>query len=187
MTAAKNMETFARIPADVLEDLKNGSYSAYTLLYEHYYAPIWRFLSKLIRSEEDAKEITQNIFIRLWEKREVVDTNSDIKIFLFQTARFYAYNYFDHKKVREKYLSHLKIYPGQSSSTEELIHYEETTLLVEMALEKMPRQRRKIFEMSRREGKSNEVIAQELLLSKRTVEKHISLAIRDIKEKLGRD
>jgi len=170
------------ITPSVLADLKNGSYDAYTLLYMRYAGSVKSFLTTLLRSEEDAKEITQNVFIRLWEKREAIDPDSDIKVFLFQTARFYAYNFFDHLKVKEKYFSWLKQEKTNDYfSTEDVISYEETALLFEFALDKMPEQRRKVFEMSRKAGKSNDEIAEELSLSKRTVEKHISLAIKDVR------
>ena len=178
----QGMSIKSTITPSVLADLKKGSYDAYTLLYMRYASSVKSFLTSMLRSEEDAKELTQNVFIRLWEKRESIDPESDIKVFLFQTARFYAYNFFDHLKVKEKYSTWLKQEKGNDYfSTEDVVNYEETALLFEFALDKMPEQRRKVFEMSRKGGKSNDEIAEELSLSKRTVEKHISLAIKDVR------
>lgn len=170
------------ITPDILRALRDGDHDAYDVVYLHYSTPIKRFLSVLLRSEEDAKELTQNVFLKLWEKREIIDPTKSIKSFLYNLAKFYAYNHFDHKKVKEKYENFAVGSVNEDFSAEEILIDQETAILIDLTLHRMPAKRRKVFEMSRKEGYSNDDIADKLKISKRTVETHISTALKEIKE-----
>ena len=92
------------------------------------------------------------------------------------------YDYYEHSLVKESYEQ-----KQQSSSNEytdlieEELYAKELSLLIDIAIEQMPEQRRRIFKMSRKEGLSNEEISQRLEINKRTVENHITQALADLR------
>lgn len=170
------------VSVDTLTALRDGDHNAFDEVYLHFITPVTSFLKVLLRNEEDAKEIAQEVFMKVWENRAKLDPGKNIKGFIYTFARFYAMNYFDRKKVRDKYSSFASHLPEEYMSVDEVVIGKETALLVEMVLRRMPSQREKVFRMSRNEGMSNDQIAESLNISKRTVETHISAAIKDIKE-----
>lgn len=122
-------------------------------------------------------------FFKVWTNRESISKVSSLKAYLFRMARNMVYDYYEHSLVKESYEQKL-----QSSSSaytdliEEDIYAKELSILIDIAIEQMPEQRRRIFKMSRKEGLSNEEISQKLQINKRTVENHVSQALADLRE-----
>ncbi|MDR1273663.1 MAG: RNA polymerase sigma-70 factor [Odoribacteraceae bacterium] len=170
----------------ILNALKAGSHDAYKEVYLHYADPVFHFLKLLMRSEEDAKEITQEVFIQLWEKRGRVDPAKSIKGYLYTIARNAAMNFFERKKVYSKYATFVHCLQEESSaSSEDIIMAQEMATLIDAAISRMPTQRQKVFLLSREEGLSMDEIAQQLNISKNTVESHLSTAKKEIREILA--
>ena len=170
------------IAVDRLEALRGGDHQAFQQVYLHYAGSIRKFLQVLVRSEEEAREITQEVFVALWEKRERIDPRKNIKSYLYMVARNTALNYFEHKKVHDKYYAARMHEIEASLPSDEILISKETELLIEMAVSRMPEQRKKIFRMRRYEDLSVEEIARQLGLSKKTVESHLLSAKRDLRE-----
>jgi RNA polymerase sigma-70 factor (ECF subfamily) len=167
----------------ILKSLKAGNHDAFKEVYLHYADPVFHFLKLLTRSEEDAKEITQEVFIQLWEKRDRVDPEKSIKGYLYTVARNAALNFFEHKKVYTKYVTFVHcLQEERAASSEEIIMARETATLIDAAVSRMPTQRQKVFLLSREEGLSMDEIARQLHISKNTVESHLSTAKREIRE-----
>ena len=99
-------------------------------------------------------------------------------------AKNAVYNHYSHLLVKENYIEIEKNKQDYEDLIEEKIHAEDLELLIVMSIEKMPPQRKKIFKMSRFEHLSNDEIAQQLNISKRTVESHISQAMSDLRKLL---
>jgi RNA polymerase sigma-70 factor (ECF subfamily) len=169
-----------------LEALRRGDHDAFKKIYLHYADSVCHFLKLLMHSEEDAKEITQEIFVQLWEKREHVDPTKSIQGYLYTIARNTAMNFFEHKKVHDKYMMYARYSQEESSGTsDESLIAEETTLLIEMAINRMPKQRRKVFLMSYEDGMSTEEIARQLNISRNTVDSHLATAKKELKGTLA--
>lgn len=167
---------------NTLEALNKGDHKAYEDIYVHYVSSVKNFLTLLTRSEEAGEEITQEVFVTLWEKREQVDPGKNISGYLYTIAKNYALKYFNkNKQLRSEELTAADN-PDYNGIPDEIYIKKEKELLVEITVAKMPAQRRKIYEMSRREGLSNSEIAERLNISKNTVENHITAALKDIRE-----
>lgn len=168
------------ITESILNALRNSDYAAFDKIYIAYYKPLKDFLGLLTKSEDDAEDITQQVFITLWEKREHINPKKSIRGFLYTTARNMTLNHFSHKKVEDKYLQLQGRATDIDDSPYEIMLGKELELLIRVTIQKMPTQRRKIMTMKLDECKSNEDIARELDLSPETVKGHITKGKKDI-------
>lgn len=172
------------ISAGLLEALRGGDHEAYNAVYVHYRDMIGNFLYKLLRSREEAEEITQNVFMTLWERRSELDPSRNIRTLLYTVARNAVMNQFKRRKVFEKYQQSNDPDDTENLTAEDILIAQERELLIELTVENMPEMRRKIFEMSRREHLSNEDIAEQLDTSRQNVANHLSQALKQIKHAL---
>ena len=172
----------AEITKDVLSELRNGSHKAYESVFIAYYGKIKFFINGFIKSDGVAEELTQDIFLKLWEKKESIDLSKSFGFFLYTMARNSTFNFLKHKLVHESYIARSEFNNAFTLSPEEQIYAQEINLLISMTVKKMPDQRRKIYELSRQEGLSNDDIAIKLKISKKTVENQLSLALKELRK-----
>ena len=171
------------IAPEIVKGLREGDHRAYEQVFIHYKKPIENFLVALTRDRETAREITQEIFMNVWIKREAIDPSKSIKNYLYRIARNAAINHFNQQKVKEKYERFVTPLSEEDiSGSDKLLIAKETELLIEIAVNRMPKLRKRVFEMSRYDGLSNEEIADRLGLTRESVASHIYLATKDIKE-----
>ena len=171
-----------RITPEILYALRNGEAEAYRVVYLHYITPIRDFLTPLLRSADDAEEMAQDILLNLWENRAKIDPEKNIKSYLFTIARNAALDHFRHKQVQQKYAVEYQHHGEKDVSGDEILDAKESELLVRIVYSRMPPQRQKVFELSRWEGLTYEQIAQQLKISRKAVEYHISAALKEIKK-----
>lgn len=172
------------IPPETLAALVRGDYEAFDTVFLKFYNPVKRFLAALTKSGDDAEELCQEIFAKLWVNRAQINPNKNFKSYLYTVARNAAMNHFRDRQVREAYAKHTGWFPEGASYTEEEIIARETQLLIDLVVSKMPKQRKKIFMLSRTEGLSNEEIARQLNITKNAVERHLTFALKDIRKVL---
>ena len=101
-------------------------------------------------------------------------------------SRNQIYNFLKHKSIESNYRE--KVIEEDSPSYEfdiyDQLYAKELQLLIKLTLDNMPEQRRKVFQMSRQKGMTNKEIADNLQLSIRTVERHIYLALQELKKNI---
>lgn len=158
-----------------------GDTRAFELLFLHYQPKLVAFIDGFIKDNEEARDMSQDIFLRLWERREECSEIKSFKAFLFKTAKFAIYNYYDHQLVNSKFVEQMLYTPEETLSADENLFAKELQELINLTVKNMPEQRRRVFEMSRNEGISNEEIARQLGISKRTVENHITTALATLR------
>jgi RNA polymerase sigma-70 factor (ECF subfamily) len=165
----------------LLQELREGKHFAYEEIYLHYASSIKKFLTVLTRSKETAKELTQEVFITLWEKRENIDPNNNIVGYLYVIAKNLALKHFRDNKIIFSEEFHHRDNLLLDIAPDEILLAKEKKILTEITIRKMPPQRRKIYELSRKEGLTNREIAERLCISKNTVENHITSALKDLR------
>ncbi|VFB15104.1 RNA polymerase ECF-type sigma factor [Bacteroides heparinolyticus] len=164
-----------------IEALQNGNHKAFEEVFLAYFDKVKCFLTGILRSESDAEELAQDIFVKLWMNHTSINPNKGFSFYLYAIARNTALNHLKHKLIEENFRKTFDDLDEGVDSSDEILYAKEIGLLVEMAVYRMPAQRRKIYQMSREKGVSNSEIAEELGVSKKTVENQLSLALQDIK------
>ncbi|MCL2561186.1 MAG: RNA polymerase sigma-70 factor [Rikenellaceae bacterium] len=135
-----------------------------------------------LHSKEDAEDIVHDCFVNLWEKIDNIDPEK-VRGYLFNATRNMCINHLSHRKVRSQYQE--KIIAGDiSPAKDNTDFYVESELrrILDEAIAAMPPQRRQVFIKSRLEGKSADDIAAEMNIARRTVDKHIQISSKEIKE-----
>jgi RNA polymerase sigma-70 factor, ECF subfamily len=151
-------------------------------LFMHYQPKLIHFINGFIKDQEEARDMAQDIFFKIWTSRATLTRVNSFKSYLFQMARHAIYDYYDHSLVKQKYESKQMELSGSEESIEANIYAQELELSLDLAIENMPEQRKLIYKLSRKEGLSNDEIAKRLNLNKRTVENQISLALAALRK-----
>lgn len=172
-----NKELFARVQ-------KHGDRNAYSKLYDGLWENMYTLAFALTGNKNTSKDLVQDIFASLWERRKTIDCD-DPRAYLLQAIRYGAYKEHRSSKYREELWSELaSLKNEQSNTTDELIDFKATERSMLDAVKQLPEKCQTIFRMSRFDEKKNSEIAQELGLSQRTVETHISNALKFLRSKL---
>lgn len=164
-----------------LEALARDDRSAFDALYLKYAAKTEEFLYRMLKDHSEAEDITQDIFLKIWRNRTSIGAVDAFGPYLFRMARNAVYDRFDNRSVRENYARRASLLP-EYELPDSAIDSRDLLLLIRMVVEKMPEQRRRIFRMSREEGLSNDQIAEQLSISRRTVENQISRALAELRK-----
>lgn len=157
--------------------------SAFEAIFHRYYPMVLNFIRGMVKDGGLAEDIAQNIFMRLWLNRAVLDRTKSLKNWLCVLARNEAINVLRSKC--SKVLAFQAEVPDTQLSdrtVEDWYNFVETNERLRSYIETMPLQRREIFKMSRYEHRSNMEIAVMLNISVRTVEKHIELALKGLRK-----
>jgi len=158
--------------------------NAFEQLFKSHFVHLCNFATQYVSDLDTARDITQKVFIQLWEKREQIDTKQSIRSYLFTAVKNRSLNHIrDHKKYRSRVLD-IDIHDIDISFEEDQIAVSELQHKIEKALDNLPEKCRQVFEMSRYENKKYQEIATELDISKKTVEAHMSRALRSLREDL---
>ena len=169
----------------LLKQLKAGNKETINELYTHYSQRLYRFAVGYLKSEEDARDVIQEVFIRLWNKREELKKDTNLEAFLFTVAKNTIISEFRKKISNKEYLEYLRsVVVKNNSDTESQVDYALLTERLEQLIHDLPEQRRRVYLLSKNQGYTNKAIAEELHISVKTVEDHMTKALRYLKENL---
>ncbi len=173
----------------VYESIKNGKRKfekVYSQFFDCYFQIAFHFLC----NSEDAKEVVQDAFIKLWENSVYLRDTDEIKNYLFIVIRNRCLNLLRDKKkmiYEDSYGDRLASinYKLLSESSEEVLLYRELAEKVLDAISSLPPQCRQVFSLSRTEDLSNKEIAQKLNISVKSVEANITRALKSLRIELA--
>lgn len=167
-----------------LHALGRGDHDAFDILFTEYHPKVIYFLYDFIKDQEQARDMAQEIFFKVWTNREYISKVDSFKGYLFRMARNMIYDHYDHNLIKEKYHHQQQKEEKYmySDVVEEEFYAKELSLLIDLVVELMPKQRKLVFQLSRNAGLSNDEIAERLSISKRTVESHIRNALQDLRK-----
>lgn len=166
--------------------IRKGDIKAFDLLYHTYSQKLYGFAFSMLKNHDDAKEIVQDTFLKIWEKREMINPASSLQAFLFSVSYHTAIDLIRKRFKDDQYLTYLQaqFHENDSITTEEPACYQELIRILDNVIGELPGQRKKIYLLSREEGLSHKEIAEKLNISVKTVENQITLALKTIRKQL---
>lgn len=173
---------------DILLRLRSGDEDAFRTIYERYSRLIYHNIMRFVKDPSIADDLLQDVFIKIWENRELVNPDRSFPAYLFTCSRNITFNFKRHLKVQiesAKHLTHDQTHIDKS--LEEMLDTKEVQNIIENVINKLPLQRQKIFRMCKWEGMSYQEVAEELQISVSTVRDHIVKANKFVKEAIVRE
>lgn len=171
----------------LLLKLKDGDEQAFDKLYQSYSLRIYRKLFKMVKVDVLADELTQDVFVKVWTKRHLLDSEQSFRSYLFSIAQHLVYDTYRKMSRDESLVNKVKLISTELyTHTEEDIYYKETAEMVQKAIELLPTQQRRVFQACKIEGRSYEEVARELNISVSTVNGHIVKATKTVAEYLSK-
>ena len=165
-----------------LKKLLDGDEKAFDYSYNCYSLPVYRKLLKMIKVEFVAEEILQKVFIKIWEKRHLIDPEQGLKAYIYQIAQNMVYDFY-RNLARENELQTQVKYAVNDLAEDAAANLllKETSELLEMAIEQLPEQQKIVFRLCKQEGKSYDEVSQLLGISPSTINGHIVRATKKVK------
>ncbi len=166
--------------------LKEGDFSSFDKLFELYHKRIFCFARALLKNKEDAEEIVQDVFIRVWQKRQDIKEHLNFKSYIFTITYNLVIDRFRDRIKDEKIREALENETIESTfSVEKDINYSQLNDLVKETIEAFPPQQKTVYKMSRTYGLTHREIALQLNISVNTVKNHVSNALKEIKNAIS--
>ncbi len=162
----------------LLQELKRGSRQAFENLYLKYWDKLYSTVYKRIKDNAVAEEIVQDFFVSLWEKRETIVINSSFEGYIFTAVRYQVLNLIQKQIVRDNYKLQLHNYESASNSTLDQVYFNELNQIIEQEISQLPDKCQHVFRLSRQENLSIKEIALKLSISTKTVENHLTKALK---------
>lgn len=180
-----------KIDTDIIQSVKNGDIIVFEQLFKSNYKGLCYYAEDIVGEKEAAEEIVSEFFLKLWEKRRILEIKESLQGYIYTSIRNSCIKYLEHLKVLNKYKEYATyklnyidlLHPTSFYPLAELIT-EESLKKINQAIEELPEQCRIIFNMSRFEDNSYEEIANKLGISINTVRTQLSRALHKLREKL---
>lgn len=173
-----NLET------NLIVDLRKGSVKAFNALYEIYFSSVYSYCMQISKSSQKANDITQDVFLKLWENRKRIFPNSPLKPFLFKIAKnqiISAYREAVNSKIYEDYILYTN---NPDTEQNHSMEYEDFKNFVIQSINDLPKIEREVVVLSRLKMMKNSEIAAKLGLSEQTIKNRLVLGIKHLKELL---
>ena len=173
--------------SDLLLLASQADKEAFTTLFHLYKHKLYGYVFRLTESEMLAEDIVQDVFMKLWSDHTSLKNIDNFGSYLFRMSKNQVINHF--KRMAHETLIMAEIYgqkPSGYNDTQDMIAVKEVEKLLAEILEKLPAQQKKIYHLSREEGRSHDEIADLLKISPNTVKNHIVQAMSTIRAQLRR-
>lgn len=169
--------------SNILENLKNGDEFAFEQIYKSFWEKVFITACQKIRNPYEAEEIAQEIFLDLWKRRESLDITISLNAYLAAAVK---YKVIDRMATRNRQLRINKeiLLPEADDSTRAWLNFEDLQRELMAAVDLLPEKCRLVFTLSRNEGLSHKKIAEQLGIAEKTVESHLSRALRSLRSNL---
>lgn len=169
---------------ELIRKLKKGDIEAFNRIFYDYSSKLYHFAYGYLKSKEDAEEMVQEIFSKIWDKRADIKEEYEFRSYLFSIAFNYIKKHFRSKALINKYTEFAAINNLESEQIQEDVNYASLKSRVDQLVDQMPEKRKVVFFKSRIEGKNSKEIAVEMNISPSTVENHLNQALKFLRKHL---
>ena len=175
---------------EIVHQIKSGDKVIFEKLYSFFYHKLSYFSNQYLLDVDEANNIAQDVFTSLWERRESLTADTNIQAWLFTVTKNKSLKHIQKLKSEQNYYSYLKArqidinYKALSDFDTTEFTFTELQHRIDIALAKLSPSVRMVFEKSRFEGLKNREVADELNISTKTVEAHISKSLKLLRKEL---
>ena len=169
----------------LFEKVKKGDIVSYEIIFRKYYKELYRFAFSYVRESVMAEEKAQEVFLFLWEKRKYIDIQTTLKTYLYSAIKNKCLNYLKLELPRQRSMADVsEVMLGVHDPHNNNHTNEKLKRYIQKAVDVLPKKCRRIFILSRYSGLTYKEIAEELNLSKKTVENQMGIALRKLRSSL---
>ena len=162
---------------EILSELKAGNEEAFTVLYHQYSGPMYYNVLKMLKDEILAEEIVQDIFTKIWQKREVINIDVSFASYIYRVAQNSVLDSFRKvKRNRELMEKFKKLASSNYQHVEEEVCFKESDFLLQKAINTLPPQQKKVYQLCELEGCTYKDTAFRMEIGHHTVKEYLSKA-----------
>ena len=174
-----------------IKELKNGNKKTFEVIFKTYYRALCLYSESIVGEKEAAEEVVNDFFLKLWEKRDIIQINVSIKAYLYKGVYNNSLKHLEHIKVLRKYREHAQYMIAnrdlfQPRDALSMLISKEITNEIEKAIDALPEQCREVFLQTRLEGLKYQEVANNLGISVNTVRTQITRAMTKLRKSLGK-
>lgn len=171
----------------LFQEIQNGSKTAFDVLFNSYYHRLVTFAKQYTKQAESAEEITSELFVKLWLKRDTLSSVLNPEVYLYVSVKNACFNFIRSNKKRTTLFVEDEKYPNNERASRHYSTIEDKELLklLDAAVASLSGQRRMIFKLIKEDGLKSTAVAQILGLSKRTVENQLYKAVKTLAEAIS--
>lgn len=169
---------------DSLTLIRQGNEAAFERVFKLYFKNLHAYAYTFIKEDIIAEEIVQNVFFRIWEKRDQLQIDDSLKAYLYRSVHNESLNHIKHQKVKSSFQEHYSNYAEASNDASATMIASELEVQIQEAINELPQQCRIIFQLSRFEQLKYQQIADQLNISVKTVENQMGKALKVMRLKL---
>lgn len=168
------------------QKIREGDIKAFENVFRQYYSALYFYALSILKEQETAEEIVQDLFYIWWKDREKIQIKHAIKSYLYGAVRNNSLQYIEHKNVRERYRQKVLTSKQeiQNPTPQQELEQQELQNVLSNTFKKLPERRLRIFQMHRFEGKKYKEIALTLSLSIKTIEAEMTKAYQTLREEI---
>jgi RNA polymerase sigma-70 factor (family 1) len=172
---------------DLVASLKEGNEKAFGLIYDRLANRLYLFILKKVGDKETAEEILQEVFVALWNNRNVMDVDTFLDPYLFKITKNKIFSFMRSEHVRKKYAADFCLFAQKyrDNSLEEMMDVNDLHQVLDERIAELPDKCQTAFRMSRMEHATISQIAERMNISTRTVENYITQALRHLRTHLN--
>lgn len=171
---------------DLAQLIRDDDRGAYTELYNRYSLLLLNHAYNKTQDRDESKDIVQEVFTTIWGKRKEIVFSKNLSGFLYTSVRNVILNQIARQGIKQKYLDSMCHFAEQGVPiVDQFIREKELSLMIESEIERLSPRMREVFELSRKEHLNHQEIAVKLGLSEQTVSKHITNALKILRDKFG--
>jgi RNA polymerase sigma-70 factor (family 1) len=162
---------------ELFDLLQSGDEVAYVTIYDRYVFTLLNHAYNKIRNREEARDTVQEVFTRLWDRRQQIQITTNLPGFLYTSVHHIIIDQYVHSKVKDKYFASILSFAAHShEATDHRARENQLAAIIEKEIAGLPPKMRDIFELSRKHHLSHKEIAERLNIAEQTVSKQVSNA-----------
>lgn len=166
--------------------IRKGDIGQFESLFRSSYVSLVKYARTLVKDQDTAEEIVQDLFVRIWQEKEKIKIESSLSGYLFRSVHNKCLHYIEHRKVVERHAEEMSTgKPDTNEDPSEILQYKDLQARIGRILERLPERCGTIFCMSRFEGLKYSEIAEKLSVSVKTVEASMGRALKEFRKELA--